>query len=320
MDYPEHIAGFRSRPINGIIDAGRAARPVAGAGATVRETAGGSVVSLDPRAAASLPRPFDVRLISAFDASGGSRPFRAAQVFVGRVFEGSPPAELSFVPPDETEADTDEATGLQYVTLPLDGAGDVWAHVSDGQDGRTFSISSEPDQDAVFSVLLASVSADGAVSRRVSGDIFLPGHWGAAKPLTELPADADGSWEARKNPTEGETASAVAESSLIELELDEEGRVSAKRYRTRTFDTHGNLIAISDRTESATPDPGGEEEPDPCGNPLNEGSEATDDDWDNPLEGGGEAGDEKDEESPREWDNPLDHEGDGGFTPPCRKN
>ncbi|MBP5545171.1 MAG: hypothetical protein ILM98_13935 [Kiritimatiellae bacterium] len=167
---------------------------------------------------------------------------------------------------------------------------------------------------------------DGSSDELPPGDTTTPwemeaDHWGAAKPLTELPADADGSWEARKNPTEVETASAVAESSLIELELDEEGRVSAKRYRTRTFDTHGNLIAISDRTESATPDPGGEEEPDPCGNPLNEGSEATDDDWDNPLEGGGEAGDEEDEEeSPKEWDNPLDHEGDGGFTPPCRKN
>ncbi len=278
------------------------------------------------------------RLLALLDAPAGGR--RGIESLVGRrggrAAPSTAPARMWQIHVSPESGDVTVDAGHAYLSGQLyeieasapgtANADDyvILAETADG--GLEVSLAAElPDDGSAFAVIgQIREGAAGFFSQQFAGGpVYLSGsaHWGAAKPLTELPADADGSWEARKNPTEGETASTVAESSLIELELDEEGRVSAKRYRTRTFDTHGNLIAISDRTESATPDPGGEEEPDPCGNPLNEGSEATDDDWDNPLEGGGEAGDEEDEEeSPKEWDNPLDHEGDGGFTPPCRKN
>lgn len=240
------------------------------------------------------------------------------RVLKGAVRDGSG-AALDY---EETDF-TDGAGGFWEAAAP-EGSATVVAEALG--TGWTLRIADD-DGDQAWRVPVANVDVSDD-SRKIdqlhTGDILLPHqeHWGDAKPLTELPADADGSWEARKNPAEGETASAVAESSLIELELDEEGRVSAKRYRTRTFDTHGNLIAISDRTESATPDPGGEEKPDPCGNPLNAGSEATDDDWDNPLSSGGGGGGANDDahDHPPEWDNPLDSEGDGGYTPTCRNN
>lgn len=163
--------------------------------------------------------------------------------------------------------------------------------------------------------------ADAYVTQMHHGAIMLAPpsggiHWGEVEPITEVNADRSGSWDADKT---GENPTAVNESSIVDIDVDKEGKVTSVYYRTRTIDSNGNVVAISDRTETPSDDPEDPEEPkDPdaptCGNPLNDEGE----DDSHPLDsgdasGGGGAG------SGIEDSNPLDYEGEGGFTPTCNE-
>lgn len=184
-------------------------------------------------------------------------------------------------------------------------------------DGLHISLCDEnslPDGD--FRVI-GKISGDGelgfGVRQYESGPLWFGSadHWGETEPLVELPADGGGDWRAMKEAGAGGEPSAVAESALVDIELDDEGRVTARHYRTRTIDAKGNVVAISDRAEDdADPDPGapdaGGDTP-PCGHPLN-----ADDDY-HPLAGGGASAAQDDDDS-----HPLDHEGPGGYTPNCK--
>jgi len=149
-----------------------------------------------------------------------------------------------------------------------------------------------------------------------TGDIALPArHWGATDPLVEIPADDAGEWRAV---VEGdrEKATAVAESRLVDIDVDGDGRVTARHYRTQTIDASGNVVAISERTEAAEPDPeegeDGGETPN-CGHPLNGGgASGGGGGGGHPLDGGGE-----DTSGGGGGGHPLDYEGRGGYTPRC---
>lgn len=161
--------------------------------------------------------------------------------------------------------------------------------------------------------------ADAYVTQLHHGAIILKApsgglHWGEVEPITKVNADRSGSWEVDKT---GENPTAVNESSIVDIDVGKDGKVTGVYYRTRTIDSNGNVVAISDRTDTPSEDPDEPDEPkDPdaptCGNPLND--EGEDDshplDSGNANEGGG-AGSGIDDS------NPLDYEGEGGFTPTC---
>lgn len=206
--------------------------------------------------------------------------------------------------------------------------------------------SPETDIDAVSSGLVVAALEDGGLSLSVRDASDLPdtpyrvlgaisggraeqyesgplafddaadAHWGAIEPLVEISADGAGSWNANKDEDE---ATAVAESRLVDIDLDPDGKVTGKHYRTTTVDSKGNVVAISERTESTDPDPGEADEDDDepnCGHPLNE----SDDDHpfgngngDYEISGGGGGGGVDDE-------HPLDNDGHGGYSPACAEN
>lgn len=222
---------------------------------------------------------------------------------------GADGAELAYAATDFSDA------GDWWEAPAPDGAAEIAAE-ADGDGGWTLRLLSGAEDGAApaWRVPLAAVEAGEGVRRVVqlrTGDIQPPdGHWGDEEPLVEIPADGAGEWRALKEAGADERPSAVAESALVDIELDADGKVTAKRYRTRTVDSRGNVVAISERAEDADPDPGGAEdapETPPCGHPLN-----LDDDH-HPLGGGG-GGDGAGEDDD---DHPLNHEGPGGYTPNC---
>lgn len=193
------------------------------------------------------------------------------------------------------------------------------AYVVGRLDGAAIAFSVEPELESaegpfhLFGRLRETGNSERFVEQYESAPVVFDAHWGAVEPLVELPADGPGSWNALRSPGAEETPSAVAKSYLVDIDLDGDGKVTGLHYRTDTVDSRGNVVAVSERTETPDPDPGEAETPPetpPCGNPLNLG-----DGRPGPLddEGGGGGGGGADDDDY----NPLDHEGPGGFTPKC---
>jgi len=167
-DYPQKIRGFRSRPINAIIDAGRASTPVAGANVGVLRGPGGSVIS----AGGTAPRPFPfmARLIRHYDASVGSQSFPAVQVFLGRIYIDELGGFAEYSGGDE---ESDALSGLDYVVLsvPSIGSSVVYLSVSDSPLGYTVGTDASSSAYLVFEV--ASIGADGSVAQYIMGDQYV---------------------------------------------------------------------------------------------------------------------------------------------------
>ena len=252
------------------------------------------------------------RLLSHLDAAETEHPRHRPR----RGAATTPPAPLWQIHLDGDDVRVDRglylADGAWRLTEPtVAGEFLARAYVVGRPDGASiaFSVEADPDEAGapyhLFGRLFETGNSERYVEQYEGGPVAIDSHWGAVEPLVELAADGDGEWHAVKRSGGDAEPQAVAESSLVDIDVDADGKVTAKRYRTRTVDSRGNVVAISERTEDAAPDPGEAEEGGggddpfpPCGNPLNGGGD------DNPL----------DDDLP---DNPLDGEGGGGFSPAC---
>lgn len=214
-----------------------------------------------------------------------------------------------------------DADARRFEAEAPDGTSTVAAE-DDGNGGWTLRLLSGGESGApAWRVPIAEIAVS-EKERRVlqlrTGDIALPEHWGATSPMAEIPADGDGSWNAVVEGSRDD-ASAVAESRLVDIDVDSDGKVTGRHYRTQTIDANGNVVAISERTENPDPEPGAGEDggatPE-CGHPLNGESEAATG-GDHPLDAGGGNREQGYNNADDGGGHPLDSEGPGGFTPLC---
>lgn len=255
------------------------------------------------------------RLLRLLDESGsGARQRRGASAF-------TPPASLWQLHVREGVAAIDRGfwlAGGVWRECPAQEIGEASARklvVAKPSGGNLAITLEDPGElpDPPFRVIGRIAGEDGNlhVEQYESGPLAFDAHWGATDPVTEIPANGEGSWRAVVEGSR-EEASAVAESRLVDIDVDSDGKVTGMHYRTQTIDANGNVVAISERTKNPEPDPEeGEDGGDtpPCGHPLN-----SDDDY-HPLGNGGGGGDDDNDDDTH----PLEEEGDGGFTPLCGK-
>lgn len=170
MEYPEKIAGFRSKAINAIIDAGRASRPVAGDGIHVSESSAGSAISLAPGFSAARPFPFMARLVTAM-ADGDSVP--AVQVWPGRVLLPDGTAAEFDAAGSGLTARADPVSGLSCVEIPAAGVSAVWLNLFPYGSPPRYTLGTSADGTAAASLKVAEIAAGGNVVQRLAGDVAL---------------------------------------------------------------------------------------------------------------------------------------------------
>lgn len=135
-----------------------------------------------------------------------------------------------------------------------------------------------------------------------------------SSPSAEAPRDAAIHFGDAEDASEAESWSVANETPGILNISDVDGNVLAKIL----VDSRGNIVSWGVADEDGEPDdPTPPKDPPPCGNPINDVTDADDnpleDSDDGPGGGGGGGGD------PQGDYNPLDYEGPGGYTPECGK-
>lgn len=173
MEYPEKISGFRSKVINGIIEAGMASRPVAGNGIHVSESSAGSAISLAPGFSAARPFPFMARLVRAM-VDGDSAP--AIQVWPGRVLLPDGTAAEFDATGSGLTARADSVSGLSCVEIPAAGVSAVWLNLFPYGSPPRYTLGTSADGTAAASLKVAEIAAGGNAVQRLAGDI----QWGFA--------------------------------------------------------------------------------------------------------------------------------------------
>ena len=298
MERPRDITGFRSRAINAGYAWTDANRPVAGDGASVRDVAGGRMVSFAPDARIPRPRPWDAVPFTDGDVFGVYLYTAPVIGPDGNALGYDPSAEgfseLAAVAATAADNGPGEAPRL---SVSASNVADGWIVAEANEDFSAWRLALDPSRaggERAIPVADLAVTGGTLASARAlhSGAVDFLGsgiHFGDAEDAGTLD-----SW----NVADGKPA-------ILKL-ADADGNVIAKVL----VDSRGNIVSWEAAGDGGEPaDPAPRQPAPPCGNPLNDTSSSDD----NPLEGGGGGG----ESGPADDRNPLNDAGDGGYTPEC---